>query len=244
MISGCLRRVVIWSPLNLPKPFGCCCNCGWWWWWWQNKLQDSMVSMDLPSVLKKLRTLLGGLAGRVAGRNKDDAAEALSLVKSYPASSSSSLYNVVLAQSRNVSVIFPSLWPQTTHVLTCGFSFSSGILVGSRHSLYFEHFIKYEICSGIVRTCRHLSRLSKEHNQVGWLQELYVTLLCFLNDFNLQVEVMKAQWIKKERELEQEKENVRKQAALFKQVHFLSCSLAFYSNCQCLLFVTVNLEFF
>jgi multidrug resistance efflux pump len=28
---------------------------------------------------------------------------------------------------------------------------------------------------------------------------------------------MKAQWIKKERELEQEKENVRKQAALFKQ---------------------------
>jgi hypothetical protein len=30
---------------------------------------------------------------------------------------------------------------------------------------------------------------------------------------------MKAQWIKKERELEQEKENVRKQAALFKQVH-------------------------
>ncbi|KAH8955102.1 hypothetical protein BDL97_08G117000 [Sphagnum fallax] len=76
----------------------------------KNKLQDSMVSMDLPSVLKKLRTLLGGLAGRVAGRNKDDAAEALSLV-----------------------------------------------------------------------------------------------------------EVMKAQWIKKERELEQEKENVRKQAALFKQ---------------------------
>ncbi|KAH9555420.1 hypothetical protein CY35_08G113200 [Sphagnum magellanicum] len=76
----------------------------------KNKLQDSMVSMDLPSVLKKLRTLLGGLAGRVAGRNKDDAAEALSLV-----------------------------------------------------------------------------------------------------------EAMKAQWIKKERELEQEKENVRKQAALFKQ---------------------------
>jgi hypothetical protein len=34
----------------------------------------------------------------------------------------------------------------------------------------------------------------------------------------LQVEAMKAQWIKKERELEQEKENVRKQAALFKQV--------------------------
>ncbi len=68
-----------------------------------------MVSMDLPSVLKKLRTLLGGLAGRVAGRNKDDAAEALSLVKSSLASSSSSLYNVFLAQSQNVSVIFPSL---------------------------------------------------------------------------------------------------------------------------------------
>jgi hypothetical protein len=65
----------------------------------KNKLQDSMVSMDLPSVLKKLRTLLGGLAGRVAGRNKDDAAEALSLVKSSLASSSSSLYNVFLAQS-------------------------------------------------------------------------------------------------------------------------------------------------
>ncbi len=67
---------------------------------------------------------------------------------------------------------------------------------------------------------------------------------------------MKAQWIKKERELEQEKENVRKQAALFKQVHMhtalkllplffsLTCSLALYSNCQCLFFFTVNLENF
>lgn len=36
--------------------------------------------MELPAIMKQLRGLLGELAGRVAGRNKDDVTEALSLV--------------------------------------------------------------------------------------------------------------------------------------------------------------------
>ncbi|KAH8953853.1 hypothetical protein BDL97_08G048800 [Sphagnum fallax] len=37
--------------------------------------------MELPAIMKQLRGLLGELAGRVAGRNKDDVTEALSLVE-------------------------------------------------------------------------------------------------------------------------------------------------------------------
>lgn len=33
--------------------------------------------LDKPALMKKLRGLLGELAGRVAGRNKDDVSEAL-----------------------------------------------------------------------------------------------------------------------------------------------------------------------
>ncbi len=47
--------------------------------WWQFKVQEVGL-MELPAIMKQLRGLLGELAGRVAGRNKDDVTEALSLV--------------------------------------------------------------------------------------------------------------------------------------------------------------------
>jgi hypothetical protein len=82
------------------------------------------------------------------------------------------LYNVFLAQSWNVSVIFPSLWPQTTHVLTCGFSFLQGFLLDHTTLSALNISSNMKLYSRIVRTCCHLSRVSKEHNQVAWLQEL------------------------------------------------------------------------
>lgn len=42
-------------------------------------MQEATV-LDRPALMKKLRVLLGELAGRVAGRNKDDVTEALALV--------------------------------------------------------------------------------------------------------------------------------------------------------------------
>lgn len=46
----------------------------------QHKVQEVVV-LDRPALTKKLRTLLSEIALRVAGRNKDDAAEALSVVR-------------------------------------------------------------------------------------------------------------------------------------------------------------------
>jgi len=45
----------------------------------QHKVQEATV-MDRPALMKKLRVLLSELAGRVAGRNKEDVTEALALV--------------------------------------------------------------------------------------------------------------------------------------------------------------------
>ena len=45
----------------------------------QHKVQEAMV-LDRPALTKKLRVLLSELAGRVAGRNKDDVTEALVIV--------------------------------------------------------------------------------------------------------------------------------------------------------------------
>ena len=45
----------------------------------QHKVQEVIV-LDRPTLTKKLRVLLSELAGRVAGRNKDDVTEALAIV--------------------------------------------------------------------------------------------------------------------------------------------------------------------
>jgi hypothetical protein len=45
----------------------------------QHKVQEVVV-LDRPALTKKLRNLLSEIALRVAGRNKDDATEALSIV--------------------------------------------------------------------------------------------------------------------------------------------------------------------
>jgi hypothetical protein len=46
----------------------------------RHKVQEATV-LDRPALMKKLRVLLSELAGRVAGRNKDDVTEALALVE-------------------------------------------------------------------------------------------------------------------------------------------------------------------
>lgn len=42
----------------------------------QQKAKE-VALLDKPALIKKIRGLLGGLLGRVAGRNKDDITEAL-----------------------------------------------------------------------------------------------------------------------------------------------------------------------
>jgi predicted Zn-dependent protease with MMP-like domain len=45
-------------------------------------VQEAVV-LDRPALTKKLRVLLSELAGRVAGRNKDDVMDALAIVQPF-----------------------------------------------------------------------------------------------------------------------------------------------------------------
>ena len=46
----------------------------------QHKVKEVMT-LDRAALIKRLRTLLGDLSMRVAGRNKDDVTESLSIVR-------------------------------------------------------------------------------------------------------------------------------------------------------------------
>jgi hypothetical protein len=51
----------------------------------QERRVKEVAILDKPALMKKLRTLLGDLSGRVAGRNKDDASEALIILEAVEA---------------------------------------------------------------------------------------------------------------------------------------------------------------